>query len=400
MCSLKSLATEIVIQVIDSIDDTASVSRLSRTSRHLHFVANPILYRRAIADPTALAWAVSHDRSDVVHGILGHQADPHRFAASFELNILLRQALMHGSFKTANALLDLGADVVYSSDSQRRSSCQKTTDWLANGTCALLGSLALAAGSRFHIGFWSDPNCVYSSERQFWSWKKKAIEKILNKLAAPRELDYALIEAAKADAHSSEVMKFLLEAGADIDSETNSHIVAQAWYNALDEEVPSLFRSKVEFLIRHGVDRTRVWTPLDGLQTPMQFILKKLHRSCRYATDGSSPIPKALYFMDFLASCGCLRWPKVTDMSMDQIGNTHLLTANFDGNEAGSRELNFIFSDTDVLIRPLQRALCQHIIHQVLPPVERRMAPLRLPLAIVRLDDLYEAWVFGSNDPA
>ncbi|KAK1507976.1 hypothetical protein CABS01_16877 [Colletotrichum abscissum] len=99
-----------------------------------------------------------------------------------------------------------------------------------------------------------------------------AMEKILNKLAAPvcrdqnmvacepnlaeyqRELDYALIEAAKADAHSSEVMKFLLEAGADIDSETNSHIVAQAWYNALDEEVPSLFRSKVEFLIRHGVD--------------------------------------------------------------------------------------------------------------------------------------------------
>ncbi|KAK7433463.1 hypothetical protein Landi51_13907 [Colletotrichum acutatum] len=84
MCSLKSLATKIVIQVIDSIDDTPSVSRLSRTSRHLHFVANPILYRRAIADPTALAWAVSHDRSDVVHGILGHQADPHRFAASFE----------------------------------------------------------------------------------------------------------------------------------------------------------------------------------------------------------------------------------------------------------------------------------------------------------------------------
>ncbi|KAK0368104.1 hypothetical protein CLIM01_14540 [Colletotrichum limetticola] len=418
MCSLKSLATKIVIQVINSIDDTPSVSRLSRTSRHLHFVANPILYRRAIADPTALAWAVSHDRSDVVHGILCHQADPHRFAASFELNILLHQVLMHGSFKTANALLDLGADVVYSSDSQRRSSCQKTTDWLANGTFALLGSLALAAGSRFHIGFWYDPNCVYSSERQFWAWKKMAMEKILNKLAAPvcrdqnmvacepnlaeyqRELDYALIEAAKADAHSSEVMKFLLEAGADIDSETNSHIVAQAWYNALDEEVPSLFRSKVEFLIRHGVDRTRVWTPLDGLQTPMQFILKKLHRSCQYATDGSSSIPKALYFMDFLASCGCLRWPKVTDMSMDQIGNTHLLTANFDGNEAGSQELNFIFSNTDVLIRPLQRALHQHILQQVLPPVERRMAPLRLPLAIVRLDDLYEAWVFGSNDPA
>ncbi|KAI3532651.1 hypothetical protein CABS02_13796 [Colletotrichum abscissum] len=416
MCSLKSLATEIVIQVIDSIDDTPSVSRLSRTSRHLHFVVNPILYRRAIADPTALAWAVSHDRPDVVHGILGHQADPHRFAASFELNILLHQALVHGSFKTANALLDLGADVVYSSDSQQRSSCQKTTDWLANGTCPLLGSLALAASSRFHIGFWYDPNCGYSSERHFWDWKKMAMEKILKKLAAPvcrdqhmiacepdlneyqRELDYALIEAAKADAHSLEVMEFLLKAGADIGSEANSHIVGQAWYNALDEEVPSLFRSKVEFLIQHGVDRTRVWSPLEGLQTPMQFILKKLHRCCRYTTDGSLSIPKALYFMDFLASRGCLRWPKVTDMSMDHNGNTHPLIPNFGGYEAGSQELNFIFSDTDVSIQPLQQALRQHILQQVLPLAERRMAPLPLPLTVMRLDDLYEAWVCGSND--
>ncbi|KAK1659802.1 hypothetical protein BDP55DRAFT_636633 [Colletotrichum godetiae] len=418
MCSLKSLATEIMIQVIDSIDDTPSVSRLSRTSRHLHCVANTILYRRAIEDPTALAWAVSHDRPDVVHGILGHQADPHRFAASFELNILLHQALVRASFKTANALLDVGADVVYSSDSRRRSSCQKTIGWLANGTCPLLGSLALAASSRFHIGFWYDPNCGYSSERQFWDWKKMAMEKILKKLAAPvfrdqsvvanepdrteyqRELDYALIEAAKADAHSSEVMEFLLEAGADINSEVNSQIVGQAWYNALDEEVPSLFRSKVEFLIQHGVDRTRVWSPLEGLQTSLQFILTKLHRCCRYTTDGSLSIPKALYFMDFLASRGCLRWPKVTDMSMDHHGNNHLSIANFDENEAGAQELNVIFSDTDVSIRPLQRALCQHILQQVLPLAERRMAPLQLPLAVMRLDDLYEAWVCGSNDSA
>ncbi|KAK2036284.1 hypothetical protein LZ31DRAFT_601402 [Colletotrichum somersetense] len=280
-----------------------------------------------------MAWAVVHDRPDIVLRVLGYQSTYGNIAARYNLNIPLHRALMSGSFRAANALLDMGADVIYSSDSQRRSSCQRTVDWLSESGCSLLGSLALAAGARFHIGLWYNPSCTYSSERQFWTWKKRAMQKIVIRLARladqdrevaicgadlteyQRELDYALMEAAKSDAHSAEMMGFLLGAGAHVNREADSQIVGQTWYNVLDEEVPSLFRSKVEFLIQHGVDHSRVWS-WEGVRTPVQFFLTKLHRSCQYTADSSSFVPRALYFMDFLATRGCLRWPKVTDVFM------------------------------------------------------------------------------------
>ncbi|KAI8317626.1 hypothetical protein K4K59_004161 [Colletotrichum sp. SAR11_240] len=89
-----------------------------------------------------------------------------------------------------------------------------------------------------------------------------------------RELDIALIEAANADAHSIEMMEFLLAAGANINAEMNDQYVGQVWRNALDEEVPSLFRAKVEFLVERGVDTSRVWS-WQGPLTSAEFFLKK-----------------------------------------------------------------------------------------------------------------------------
>ncbi|KAJ3945455.1 hypothetical protein N0V92_013538 [Colletotrichum tropicale] len=293
-----------------------------------------------------------------------------------------------------------------------------------------LGSLALATRSRYHLTFWYRPTNPYTSEAEYWRWKKRTMMKILARMRIGvsrrhmeyptlsfdgyrRELDIALIEAANADAHSIEMMEFLLAAGANINAEMYDQYVGQVWRNALDEEVPSLFRAKVGFLMERGINTNRVWS-WQGLLTPAEFFLKKLHWSCLFSAD-TSFIDRALWMMDFLEGRSCLEWPLATFEAF----NTCEMAAQgseLAGLEMGAgRELELIFGDTEDSLKPLQTALKQHLSRKLLkkPLVTLRedqgpeiidgqaskldfVGKETLPEPILRLEDLREEWLAES----
>ncbi|KAK1704656.1 uncharacterized protein BDZ83DRAFT_772126 [Colletotrichum acutatum] len=290
-------------------------------------------------------------------------------------------------------------------------------DWLQVHDATGLGSLALAARSRYHMTFWYKDFAPYASEEEFWECKKKAMEVILETLGNhcereedkygckiihragahgmgndkqseknqmmsqnpkfARELDMALAEAATADGHSIELMDFLFGCGATVTCELTPQLAGHAWHNALNEEVPALFEAKVDLLLRHGVDPTSVWT-WEGMRTPIQFFLRKLYRNFQYFEEPSAFTNKVFGYMEYLESRGCLRWPRSTlrsfvlSVGTVQINciidyprveeHDNMSTSSFvDDATDGRRELELIFEEPDQSLLPLRVALSNQI---------------------------------------
>ncbi|KAK2771404.1 hypothetical protein CKAH01_14326 [Colletotrichum kahawae] len=257
---------------------------------------------------------------------------------------------------------------------------------------------------------WYNTDCTYPTEAEFWEWKKLVMAKVLRRLQEnliansgsnafeailaeyQREIDYALIEAASADAHTTEVMKYLLQVGANINLEANSQIVGQTWSNALSEEVPTLFKSKVDFLIDQGVHVHRVWS-WERTCTPIEFLLTKLHRCFPFSNE-TTFVLRVLECADFLESRGCFRWPSVVCDEADDGEQNDWDTLAPGAAEPGMRELADIFADTDRRLLPLQTMLRERLLK--FPRLERtwnaseRTEPC---LAITRLNALHGAWI-------
>ncbi|KAF4485812.1 hypothetical protein CGGC5_v005796 [Colletotrichum fructicola Nara gc5] len=376
-----------------------------------------------------MTWAIERDRSGTLIQILKHRSTPKQAITPQDLHTNLAEALRAGSFRIADALLDAGAEIVYSPGS-RSNFPKEEVAIRPDEFHGHLGSLALAARSRYHLTFWYRPTKPYASEAEYWRWKKRTMMKILARMRIDisrrhmecptisfdqyrRELDIALIEAANADAHSVEMMEFLLAAGANINAEMNDQYVGQVWRNALDEEVPSLFRAKVEFLMERGVNTNRVWS-WQGPLTPAEFFLEKLHWSCLFSAD-TSFIDRGLWTMDFLEGRGCLEWPLAAFEAFNTC-EIALQASELAGLEVGAaRELELILNDTEESLQPLQTALKQHLSRKLL---KKPLVTLRegqsseiidghaskldfddkesLPEAILRLEDLREEWLAES----
>ncbi|KAI8215244.1 hypothetical protein K4K48_012209 [Colletotrichum sp. SAR 10_66] len=314
-----------------------------------------------------------------------------------------------------------GSDWEYDSD-EEEDGCD------GGRTVTELRAILLEAGISCKIR--PPPTKPYTSEAEYWRWKKRTMMKILERMKIDvsrrhleyptlsfdgyrRELDIALIEAAKADAHSIEMMDFLLAAGANMNADMNDQYVGQVWRNALDEEVPSLFRAKVEFLMERGINTKEVWS-WQGPLTPAEFFLKKLHWSCLFSAD-TSFIDRALWMMDLLEGWSCLEWP----LAIFEAFNTCEMAAQgreLAGLEMGAgRELELILNDTEESLQPLQTALKQHLSRKLL---KKPLVTLRedqgpgiidghaskvdfvdkesLPEAILRLEDLRKEWLAES----
>ncbi|KAF9873106.1 hypothetical protein CkaCkLH20_09269 [Colletotrichum karsti] len=440
MLLLLNLPVEVLEAVVQASDTVSTLNSIARTCRHLKTIANPILHRRALQEKACWDWATKRDRGDIFERVLAHQITSRWVFRAHDLNVCLLEALKAGSFRIANILLDAGAEVLYSAGSRQCPRCDETVDWLKGQSRLHLGSLAIAARSRYHLTFWyrSIPVKPYNSETEYWRLKKRAMEKILrqlrkdldqNRLKNPevsrdeyqRELDIALVEAASADAHSIELMDFLLTAGANINADASVNagvdnspqVVGQVWHSAVDEEVPSLFRAKVEFLINHGVDTTRVWS-WHGVQTTIDFFLRKLQWAYLYTGDASF-VERNLLFTDILESFGCLQWPQVRfGHSTAENGSLPDMQVR-DVNEPGARELQMIFDDDPGSMKSmaLLEALRSHLRRkqpgncaetsssvaeqpEVYGTKEIRdfdACCLELPRGIEGLEELYRTWI-------
>ncbi|KAF6823285.1 hypothetical protein CPLU01_11500 [Colletotrichum plurivorum] len=296
--------------------------------------------------------------------------------------------------------------------------------WIATNAPYQLGSLSIAAGIRYHAPFRYKPGAEYASEAEFWTWKKRTMEGILAQLDAKfsealphdreardrhmeRELNLALVQATGAGAHSVDAMRFLVESGADVNAGTDFQFAGQAWHSALDEEAPSLFRAKVDFLLRQGVDVDRVKT-FEGIRTPIEFMLRKLRQSF-WLSGSVSFVGRAFDCMDFLESRGCLRWPRVAvELPSEDGGDVGFpRVVVLDKSEPGASELELIMDDEDASLQKLREALgCylylklrrqslegQLTADDLVVRYERTLAKYgELPPALKRLEELYETW--------
>ncbi|KAF4817475.1 hypothetical protein CGCSCA5_v005821 [Colletotrichum siamense] len=427
---LGDLPLELITEILSAADDATTISRLARTCRGLARIASCALYRNSFRGTDPTRWAIDRDRFDTLTQILKHRSTPKWAIHPQDLRAHLVEALRAGSFRIADALLYAGAEILYSAGSRPELRSEEVAIRTSESH-PHLGSLALAARSRYHLTFWYRPTKPYTSEAEYWRWKKRTMMKILERMKIDvsrrhleyhtlsfdgyrRELDIALIEAAKADAHSIEMMEFLLAEGANMNAEMNDQYVGQVWRNALDEEVPSLFRAKVEFLMERGINTNRVWS-WQGPLTPAEFFLKNLHWSCLFSAD-TSFIDRALWMMDLLEGWSCLEWPLATFEAF----NTCEIAARgieLAGLEMGAgRELELILYDTEESLRPLKTALKQHLSRKLL---KKPLVTLRgedeasgiidghasrldfvdkesLPEAILRLEDLRKEWLAES----
>ncbi|KAF5519901.1 hypothetical protein CGCA056_v008058 [Colletotrichum aenigma] len=427
--SLGDLPPELITEILSAADDATTISGLARTCRGLARIANCALYRASFRGTDPTSWAIDRDRFDTLTQILTHRSTPRWAIHPQDLRAHLVGALRTGSFRIADALLNAGAEILYSAGSRPELRSEEVAI-RTSGSHGHLGSLALAARSRYHLTFWYRPTKPYTSEAEYWRWKKRTMMKILARMRIDvsrrhmkyptlsfdgyrRELDIALIEAANADAHSIEMMEFLLATGANINAEMNDQYVGQVWRNALDDEVPSLFRAKVEFLMERGINTNRVWS-WQGPLTPAEFFLKKLHWSCLFSTD-TSFIDRALWMMDLLEGWCCLEWPLASFEAFNTC-ETAAQGSELAGLEMGAaRELELILDDTEDSLKPLQTALKQHLSRKLL---KKPLVTLRedqgseiiddhaskqgfvdmecLPEAILRLEDLREEWLAES----
>ncbi|KAI3557064.1 hypothetical protein CABS01_10302 [Colletotrichum abscissum] len=415
MTCLQSLPPETILQIAACSDLSFSCLRhLRLTCRGLAVYIAPLLYRKAVRDHAVLLRLVRNDQSDIILRVLKSQIRPNCVAPQHYLDSCLHDALLGGHLKAADVLFGNGAEPVFSIDVANRSEHRETRDWLQVHDATGLGSLALAARSRYHMTFWYKDFEPYTSEEEFWIYKKKAMKTILEKLRShfgrdsdqyglkiseahylrdehedekkepmlrhpkyARELDMALAEAATADGHSIELMDFLFGCGATVTCELTPQLAGHAWHNALNEEIPALFEAKVDLLLRHGVDPTSVWT-WEGMRTPIQFFLRKLYRNFQYFEEPGAFTNKVFGYMEYLESRGCLRWPRSTLRSFvlsvgtvqinciidypraeehDDMSTTSLIEDATDGR----RELELIFKEPDPSLLPLRVALSNQI---------------------------------------
>lgn len=274
MARLTKLANELLISLAEAAD-TPTLAALALTSRQLHSAANPILYRRLLGgDPSAtLRWAALHDKPETVLKLGGYQvpspSSRYRLAPSL-INREFYKSLQYGSFRAAYALLDLGARAVHDYDTkvQPKPADEEMMSWLKGHYAC--GSLAVAAGTRYYLPQ-GEGERPYASEREFWRWKRKVMLRMLGQLGAaalrgPAEnldqrlneyrcqVDAALVRAASADAHATSCMELLLTAGAILQLGERCVSSPNALFVAVHDEVPSLCRAKVEFLVNRGTD--------------------------------------------------------------------------------------------------------------------------------------------------
>ncbi|OHE95120.1 hypothetical protein CORC01_09507 [Colletotrichum orchidophilum] len=429
MASFETLPPETLLQIAACSDLSLScLHDLQLTCRRLFHITNPLLHRKAAQSLAALHRLVEEDQGRIIQRVLSYQVKVKSAAPQHFLDISLFQALSAGHFKAAYALLNGGAEIIFSTYSPDRSQCCETREWLKDNDVLGLGSLAHAARSRYHMTFWYKSTAPpYASEEYFWKWKGKVLEKIWVRLQLhfiqdislglpsvanqtySRELNMALAEAATADAHSIDMMEYLIRKGADAHCQNSPQLTGQAWHNALNEEVPALFEAKVNLLLYHGVDPMKVWT-WEGARTPIQFFLTKLYRDSLYGEEGSPFVNKVLGYMDYLESCGCLRWPQTTlESFVPDIGTVQLNgTIGNDQTEEndlcdahgvdGSRELDLIFNEPNESLQPLREALSSHCSRKqfqqqvpLRPPASFRERFDRdsMPIAIQKLDSLF-----------
>ncbi|KAI0380276.1 ankyrin repeat-containing domain protein [Hypomontagnella monticulosa] len=77
MACLSSLPNELLIDIFEYSQHIRTLKALSATSKRLHYVANPILYSRAVRKhPYLLTWACEFDRLDVVQKLLAVGMSP------------------------------------------------------------------------------------------------------------------------------------------------------------------------------------------------------------------------------------------------------------------------------------------------------------------------------------
>lgn len=422
MSRLTSLPDELVLHICEEARSTSDLGRLSRACRRISPIANAALHRRAIRDVDALKRVAALDDATMMCRILDHQVPPSRELRPEDMRTTLHEAIRLGSFRVATEIL---CQVAVAESRELTGSPIATNARVAANAPYQLGSLSIAARMRYYDPFRNKPGAEYASEAEFWMWKKRTMEGVLAALAAKlfevfphdqeardhhgkTELNLALVQAAGADAHSVEVMNLLVEAGADVNAGTDFQFGGQAWHSVLDEEAPSLFRAKVDFLLGRGVDSDRVKT-FQGIRTPVGFMLWKLRQSC-WLSRSTSFIGRALDFMGFLESRGCLRWPRVNVEVPPEggSGDGFPRVVVLDMREPGARELGLIMSDEDESLRPIREALgCylflrlrpQSLEEQVTPDdmvvnCEKTLSKYReLPIAIKRLEELHEAWV-------
>ncbi|KAK1841528.1 hypothetical protein CCHR01_15827 [Colletotrichum chrysophilum] len=253
--SLGDLPPELITEILSAADDATTISRLARTCRGLARIAKCALYRTPFRGTDPMTWAIERDRLGTLIQILKHQSTPKQAITPQDLHTNLAEALRAGSFRIADGLLDAGAEIVYSPGS-RSNFPKEEVAIRPDEFHGHLGSLALAARSRYHLTFWYRPTKPYASEAEYWRWKKQTMMNILARMRIDvsrrhmecptisfdqyrRELDIALIEGANADAHSIEMMEFLLAAGANINAEMNDQYVGQVKNSLLHTNPPA-----------------------------------------------------------------------------------------------------------------------------------------------------------------
>ncbi|TDZ54218.1 hypothetical protein CTRI78_v006436 [Colletotrichum trifolii] len=430
MNTLEQLPTELIFNICEIVDHAPTIHSLSQTCKRLHGIARVSLYRREVDQDVAIKWAVSHDEPDVIQLVLDHQVEPHRILQRGVLTSNFDEALKCGSFRAANRLFDAGAEIHYCADTFDHALGSAASIWISSASSRILGSLALAAKVRYHTLVDHNPLNSWHSEVTFWKWKKRVMQKIIHKLRQnflarhaqnptassdeyQLELDSALVEASQVDAHSTEAMDLLITAGASVNIDADSQIVANVWQYALDEEVPSLFRAKVEFLLHRGIDVDSVRSLRNPwVRTPVDFFLRKLVEACELADDDEDSqefIDRWLGLIKVLESLGCFRWPAISLEHLLQGQVVPILGA--DGlREPGLGQLESIWDTSNKTSRSwdkLRQALRQHLCGQLdqCPHKDRltkddASKPLtweyrrsKLPIGIQRLEKHYLSWV-------
>jgi hypothetical protein len=226
----------------------------------------------------AIEWAVDNDRGETIRLAAACLGWTRETAPSFKLTSQFFRAVRDVRLFAAEALLDAGALISLSSQNEKVSREHMMIGCIFVTHDGGWGSLAHLASSRYHMTCWyekPEKRRKHANEIDFWKQKKRVMEKVLKKIAnhevfrlkdgphdgqslCRKELDMAFIHATLADAHSVAVMKFLLGLGANPEAETEGPFKSSALRYALAEEVPALFRAKIDALAAAGVDMGKI----------------------------------------------------------------------------------------------------------------------------------------------
>ncbi|KAH0420105.1 hypothetical protein CcaCcLH18_14179 [Colletotrichum camelliae] len=266
----------------------------------MYAIVNPELYKSVTGSSAGLllTWSSSYAFVGAIQRLTTYVDIERVHIEQSTRDAMLSEALAASQFTIAELLLRCDARPTLSI------SCQSPPS---------LGSLPSLARSRYHTTLWHSSRQPFPSERAFWRQKKRVTLRVLDLLRRKvtrtgsstglleyrRELNRAFVFASLSDAHSVEMMSVLQQAGADVDFVVETPWPMNALFNAVDEDVPSLLRAKVDFLVSNGarLDSAISWT---GPKTPMEHIAGKLSRNRRDTGKG--------YLTDFVNLINALRY--------------------------------------------------------------------------------------------